>query len=187
MESINRKNFIKKICLTGTCLCGFNAMGIAKNNGMHETEHQRDDKNKCLSHEWLAILLNNISDQMDENEMRALLKGCSAAHFNNLGMDEKLAQYKYNLKEFISFLESEWGWIVTFNKEENVIVVNENKPHCVCPLINRSNKTGLTSLCYCSEGFAERMFSFVIDRQISATVVSSIQRGDKNCIYRIVL
>lgn len=42
-------------------------------------------------------------------------------------------------------------------------------------------------MCYCSEGFAERMFSVVCEHQVEAVVISSVQRGDERCIYRIEL
>ncbi len=46
---------------------------------------------------------------------------------------------------------------------------------------------GFLHLCNCSEGFAERMFSYILNRPVRATVIASILRGDKSCKYEIFL
>ncbi|HBG57301.1 hypothetical protein [Proteiniphilum sp. UBA1028] len=187
MESISRKKFIKKVCYAGTCLCGFNAAGLANNENQTETDNPINDNKNNLQREWLSVLLNNMNDTIEANEKRKILKSCASVHYFNLGMDEILAPYKHDLDKFISFLESEWGWIIEYNRKENIIIADEDKQLCVCPIINGHNNTDLSSLCYCSEGFAELMFSFITGRPVSATVASSIHRGNKSCIYRIVL
>jgi len=184
METISRKYFIKQICCAGACLCGFGAIGFSKNL---ETSSPTNESNNKLNSEWLAFLLNNISDKIEEKEKRNILKGCAYAHYASLGMDAVLAPYKNDLGKFISFLESEWDWKIEYNRKDNIIIADENKQHCVCPIINGHSNADLSSLCYCSEGFAEPMFSFITGRPISATVISSIHRGNKSCIYKIVL
>jgi hypothetical protein len=56
---------------------------------------------------------------------------------------------------------------------------------CVCPLVQQNIGVVSTTLCHCSEGFAERMFSAVIEKPVKATVTRSILRGDKSCVYTI--
>ena len=74
-----------------------------------------------------------------------------------------------------------------FEENEKVLIADESKPFCVCPLINKDTDKLLPAMCYCSEGFAERMFSVVCEHQVEAVVISSVQRGDERCIYRIEL
>ncbi len=53
--------------------------------------------------------------------------------------------------------------------------------------IKNARDKRLPALCYCSEGFAERMFSIVQGSPVQAIVASSVQRGDPTCVYRIEL
>ena len=184
METISRKYFIKRICCAGACLCGFGAIGLSNNI---ETSNPTNESNNKLNREWLAILLSNISEQIEENEKRNILKGCAYAHYASLVMDTVLAHYKHDLDKFISFLESEWGWKIEYNKKDNTIIADENKQVCVCPIAESIQNSNLSSLCYCSEGFAELMFSYIVQRPVSATVISSIHRGNKSCKYKIEL
>ena len=82
---------------------------------------------------------------------------------------------KGDLDGFLAFLSREWGWVITQCGE--IILVDENKNYCVCPLCQAQKMPPL--LCNCSEGFAERMFSYVLNRPVRATVIASILRGDK--------
>jgi predicted hydrocarbon binding protein len=54
-------------------------------------------------------------------------------------------------------------------------------------VLDREIFPGSDVICYCSEGFAERMFSRVAGVEVSAEVVSSVRRGDLSCVYRIEL
>ena len=101
-------------------------------------------------------------------------------------MDEILKPFINDLDKFIEFLEKEWGWKVDYSQATRTIIANENKNYCVCPMINNDGKDKNPAICYCSEGFAEKMFSLVAGQPASANVISSIQKGDKNCIYKIV-
>lgn len=78
MESISRKDFFKKACYTGVCLCGFSSIGLANNHiGSLETDNEPQDNKNDLRQEWLSVLLSNISNEFDENERRKILKSCS--------------------------------------------------------------------------------------------------------------
>lgn len=119
-------------------------------------------------------------------QKRSLLKGCAQAHYDHLKLTELLAPYRNNPDAFVQYLESGWGWKVSHDKTTRTILADENKDHCVCPVAARLPQKGPAALCYCSEGFAEAMFSFVLGCPVSATVVSSILRGNERCVYRIV-
>lgn len=45
-------------------------------------------------------------------------------------MDDMVEPYIGNLKEFISFLENAFGWIITCSKDGGTILVDENKDCC---------------------------------------------------------
>jgi hypothetical protein len=119
--------------------------------------------------------------------MRGLVKKNAHAHYANLQMDVMLQPYIGKPDDFLAFISGKWGWKVHFDRVSGVIVADEGKKYCVCPLVNMNRKPVSDAICYCSEGFAELMFSTVFGKPVVATVVSSVIRGDSSCRYRIDL
>ena len=179
--AINRKQFLKTACLGSACLCGFSAIA---GSALSENKNPEEDSKTPLFQSWIALLLTNIDSSLGEEEIRKIIKSSALAHYNDLKMDSILVDYKNKPEAFINWVETSWGWKVDYNNENRTIIADENKNYCVCPMIN--HKAGkYPALCYCSEGFAEKMFSTVIGQPVSATVISSVQRGDKSCKYKI--
>lgn len=177
----SRRNFIKRTCAGGLCLCGFGSLpGVTASTS-------KQAENDGMSQSWIAEILTNLNDSLEEDDLRKLVKSASLAHYNQLGMEKTLAGYKGRLNDFIAYIEKEWGWKFSYQKNERILLADENKPYCVCPLIKHHGNNTYPALCFCSEGFAERMFSFVCGRQVHATVISSVMRGDDRCVYQIVL
>ncbi|QGY44798.1 hypothetical protein GM418_14305 [Maribellus comscasis] len=174
----HRREFIKKSCITATCICGFG--NLAKLNAKESNE----DRNS-FPHDWISKMLLNIGDFAEEEKISNTIKECSSVHFDELNMKTFLSPYKGKLEEFNQFIKKEWGWNIFFDKNTGEIFIDENKDFCVCPLVKNGNNTKLPALCYCSEGFAERMYSEVSGKPVEARVTSSIQRGDKSCKYHI--
>ena len=139
-----------------------------------------------LIHAWTKQYIAGTAGGADAAEISLVIKGCHAAHYDLLGMDGILEPFAGRIEDFINFLQSQWNWIVRYDRETNVILADENKADCVCPLF----QTGIVSigkLCACSEGFAERMFAFVLLRPVRAEVVRSVIRDGQSCIYRITI
>lgn len=88
-------------------------------------------------------------------------------------------------ERFIQFLSEQWQWQVAYDPAETVITADENKSYCVCPLVQQSPQVVSGTLCHCLEGFAEQMSSEVVGGPVKATVVQSVLRGDKSCVYSI--
>ena len=120
---------------------------------------------------------------------RRLLKGCAASHYEDLKMQATVDRFKGKLDEFLDFPRKEWGWIIEHDQDQDkgVILINENKPNCVCPLVQKGQSGDLGILCYGSEGFEEKMFSEVVGSPVRAEVVECVLRGHKSCKYRIEL
>ncbi|MBS2099286.1 hypothetical protein [Carboxylicivirga linearis] len=178
---MNRKDFLKKACISTACFCGFGAVASAASDINTEPEEKED----TIQHEWLANLLENLGEDMDEELLRPVIKKASEVHYNQLKMDEMLSSYVGDIDAFIQFIQKEWAWNITYNKDENIILADENKPHCVCPVLPFKKGKNTSAICYCSEGFAERMFSYVLNKPVQAEVISSVRRGDSTCIYQI--
>lgn len=162
------------------CLCGFAAVvKPAKAEEISTEVHERN-----LSQNWLSNLLDKIDENKDEDFKRQTVKSCAVTHYTDLNMDELLRPYSGDIKKFINFLSTEWGWIIEYDKTKQQIIANENKTVCVCPILPPAKNKTNPLICYCSEGFAELMFSKVLNKKVSAEIISSIHRGNKNCIYK---
>ena len=184
--TVNRKDFLKKICFSGACLCGFGSIAFSK-----EVDDSNEDKMQTqklsLLQDWIASILLNVNDELDKGSARKLIKKTSGVHFENLKMDTLLAEYKGDLDKFTVFLREKWGWKVDYDKEKGVLIADENKNYCVCPIAVHKKDKDSSAICYCSEGFAEKMFSLVSGVQVQAEVIASIRKGDTSCKYKIVL
>lgn len=177
---MDRKKFIKKACLAGVCFCGFNHLTVANNDSS-----PIQDRNKQLNQDWLSSLLSNLNQDLDEEVLRKIVKKSSIVHYNDLNLDTMLSDYIGDLDKFIDFIERSWGWQIDYDKTTKVLIADENKDHCVCPILEQKEGLNCAAICYCSEGFAEKMFSVVTGAPVAAKVISSIRKGDKSCKYEI--
>jgi hypothetical protein len=184
--SLKRKDFLKKICISGACICGFSSLAYSAGVGDVIDSVDVEDKKSSLSKEWISNLLHNVSVELDKEVARKLIKKTSVVHYNDLKMDALLAEYKGELDKFIVFLGEKWGWKIEYDKPRRILIADENKNFCVCPMATYNKETDSSAICYCSEGFAEKMFSIVSGKSTQAEVVSSIRRGDASCKYKIV-
>lgn len=179
---MDRKGFLRKTCIAGVCGCGFGALAL--NAGSVASADQENIN--PVPQQWLIRLLENLDQNIEEAELRRIIRMSAGVHYDQLKMDDLLSGYVGKLGEFVTFLEKEWGWKVNYDEAAGVITADENKSYCVCPVL-KGTPAGSPAICYCSEGFAEMMFSKVAGATVSAEVISSVRRGDKTCIYRINL
>jgi len=186
--TINRKDFIKKTCLTGICVCGINSVTAGQSgSGTGVTPGILADNPNALQQAWVSALLDGMDNILKEDELRSMLKPCALTHYNNLGMDEVLKDYIGDIDKWINFLVTEWNWKVDYDRNAGQVICDENKGYCVCPMVNKTTGIASTSICYCSEGFIEKMFSVITGRDVKGRVESSILRGDKSCRYVVYL
>ncbi len=184
--SVTRKEFLRKACISGACLCGVAPAVLASPAHTDQGLSDQTAKNPNeLQQEWISILLDSIDDRFSEDELREILKGCALSHYNKMSMSTIIEPYRGKPDEFISFLEKEWHWKIEYDKNTGTIIADENKDYCVCPMVNREKGIRSDSICLCSEGFIEKMFSEVLQRPVVSRVINSVLRGDPTCRYRV--
>jgi len=184
METNNsRRNFIKKACSAGACFCGFGSLLSGKENRPADSLDLRQEN---LYQTWITEVLENLDTQVDKETAKNIIRTASKAHYEQLNMDILLIPYVGKLKKFINFIEKEWDWKINYDEKSQILVADENKPVCVCPLVS-AKREKYPALCFCSEGFAELMFSKICEAPVEVKVISSIHRGDDKCIYHIKL
>ncbi len=184
MSSIDadRRSFLRQACLTGLCACGVAATARAVDDGDPTVTKSPDP----MAKKWVATLLPLLASG-DPEAARTLLRACSAAHYDELGMAAIAGRYRGNLDAFLGFLRAEWGWAIEYQPDAGLVLIDENKSVCVCPVVPKEHRGLLGLMCHCSEGFAERLFAEVVGAPVRAEVTASILRGDPTCKYRIDL
>lgn len=193
MKTTDRRSFLKSIACAA-CLCGFSSVfklaaeenSEAAISSSTNQDISQAEKNEAFALQWIMNLLESLEDnKLSDSQLRSIVKKTAEAHHNLLDVPEMVKPYIGKPDEFISFLEKAWGWKVQDNKIDRLLIVDENKPFCVCPLLKNNTGKLFPALCYCSEGFAEKMFSYVFQHPVSAKVTASVQRGNPSCIYHI--
>lgn len=185
MES-SRRSFLRTACASGICSClggGVAAGGV----GAAETGGVDVAQDDPMPRSWIAAMLPALEAEADPEVARRVLKAGAQAHWDQLKMGEKVAPYVGNLDGLLEFLGKQWGWKIQYDRAAGVILVDEGKKYCVCPLVQKGTKADLTVLCNCSEGFAERLFGAVVGHPVQARVTQSVLRGAASCHYRITL
>lgn len=137
--------------------------------------------------EWAACLLEGIEDNCSPEVKRACLEHCAGLHYRVNNMEQQLEKYVGDLDGFIEFLHNEYGWIVSIDKENNRLLVDENKDYCVCPITAALQGNISPALCDCSAHYARKMFSKVLGRDVQANVQRSFLRDGLSCVYEIIL
>lgn len=148
-----------------------------------------DNNQQCsldFSAEWLGGLLDTLEQNCSSEECKIILNQCSEYHYKTGYMDEILKKYVGDLHGFIEFVSKEWNQIITYNEDENIILVDENKDFCVCPIKqSMGDKKVSPILCHCSEGFTAKIMSTILGKEVKSRVINSVLRGDKSCVYEI--
>lgn len=168
--------------MTAACGCGFSAFIQSTENTQVQTVSE-PEQDSFISL-WTKSLLRQLQEENDDRTNRIIMHELAAVHYDKLEMNKLLERYRNKLPEFLTFLREEWGWRITWDDDRKHIIADEDKKQCVCPLM-ASLQNPSSILCYCSEGFAERMFSRILGKKVRAKVITSILRGDARCQYQI--
>jgi hypothetical protein len=153
-------------------------------------ENDKGYQDYCMnfSMDWFNELLNSMDKNCSHEQCTLIMDQCAEWHYKAGYMEQVLEKYIGDLDGFIEFSEKEHKQVITYDKDKKIMLVDENKDHCVCPVAQcMKGKKISPALCNCSAGMAERMVSKVVGYPVKAQIVSSIIRGDKTCIYEIRL
>ncbi|MDE6560238.1 MAG: hypothetical protein K2K75_02530 [Muribaculaceae bacterium] len=181
----NRRGFIKG-CAGLACVCWFGSVFDFTAKGSEVDKKPEINRDEAFALQWITELLDSLDqNNLSEAQLRSIVKSTSQAHHDLLAVPEMVKPYIGKPTEFIEFLQNAWGWIVKDDTTSRMLIVDENKPMCVCPLLKNNSDKLFPALCYCSEGFAEKMFSYVYQHPVEVTVAASVQRGDPSCIYHV--
>ena len=179
---MNRKEFLKKICLSGICACSGSEL-LSQNGTV------TDDSKKAPKEDWrfgfsrtrytdlMRILQSKLSKKEFSEIIQALGRECSA------GIDF-IKDYKGDLIGYLKELKRRWNEDSTYDQEKRIIIVaSQERTSCVCPLIDTEKVSD--EVCNCSLGWQKQTFETVLGKNVGVEIKESIIRGGKRCIFEI--
>lgn len=133
----------------------------------------------------------NFLDKIDESKatgnsvnMDDVMMRCASICYHNKGMESLIEKFR-NLDEFFHFLIHEWNWILSYDQERNILLCDENKSECICPVVRACGGDISLSMCSCTEGMLNRIFEKAFNKKIHTTLITSVLRGGKSCVYEV--
>ena len=60
-------------------------------------------------------------------------------------------------------------------------------PQCYCSCVKRIEQTLPQAWCYCTLGYTEKMFSYIMDKEVKAELLGSVKMGFDCCRIKIIV
>ncbi|RPJ74487.1 MAG: hypothetical protein EHM24_06015, partial [Acidobacteria bacterium] len=144
----DRRSFFKHAGVA-ICACGVTGPGGAFGAAALTASPLAEAAPEPLAKKWVATLLPLLAAG-DRERARTMIRACWSPHYEGLGMQGTIDKFRGDLPGFLRHLQAEWGWVVTHSAEQGLILIDENKSQCVCPILPKEHTGDLGLLCYCS-------------------------------------
>ncbi len=138
---------------------------------------------------WTNRLLDHLSETGEGKRFAGAeqaIEACAEMCFAYKGMTAEFAGIS-DLDGLIGLFRAKWGWKVEYDAEAGVLLCDENKAECLCPIVRSSDGAPSKAICCCTRGMLKRIFAEVLHRDVQAEVLRSVIRDGKSCVYRITL
>lgn len=186
---ITRKEFVKH------CAAAFCATSVCCAAKASPSQSADDQSQPCNPNEFketinradaarlrFARLLEVLQQHLPEPERKQLLHslGMKCADTYRAALIDR---YKGDLKGFLQYGRRNWMAEAQFDEATGTIRVVDKGPGCSCPMAKPGETPG--TLCDCTLGWQESVYSSILGRPVKAHLEESILRGGKRCAYRI--
>ena len=179
---MKRKDFLKKICISGICACSGSAFlsqkeATADDNQTAQNEDWRLGFSRTRYTELMRILQSKLSNKEFDEIIQALGRECSA----KVGF---IQNYKGDIEGYLKELKKRWNEDSTYDQDKGIITVaSQERKACVCPLIDTEKVSD--EVCNCSLGWQKQTFETVLEKKVDVRIIESIIRGGKKCSFEI--
>jgi predicted hydrocarbon binding protein len=175
---MDRKEFFKNTCSIGICSC----IGIIPLNALSDTDKKPlpDWKEGFVKYRF-AKLIGILDSTLDENTRNHIIENLG----RECAKDGFSTKYINDLEGFFKEINTRWGEIASYDKENGIIRIETPERDCVCPFVD--SKTISPSVCQCSVGWQAQTYETIFGKKVSAKCVESVVRGSKKCVFEIVI
>jgi len=135
------------------------------------------------AHEWAAAICRDLESSMDTALVQAIRRDCACGPaFGYKDEIRRIYRTSKGRPDFVRrFNEAEFGPVLQLDGEGFLFEYTQ----CYCSFVKHVESALPASWCACTLGYAETLFSYVLDHKVSAVLLESIKTGGNRCIIRI--
>ena len=173
---MDRHAFLKK-SLSACAACGIVSVPVARGQDPPKPE----DAAASFREAWVKNFLKNLDAELDGTGRSRFMESCGRDCARNCAV--KMAEsFKGDMDGMVAAMSGHLGKD-NIVREGNRVVLKY--PECYCPMVSKIRDKLYDTWCNCSRGWVLEMFETVTGKQVQATLVSSIKRGDAVCRFDI--
>ena len=140
--------------------------------------------NAGKKYQWAKELCVFLGDNYDDETIKAIRMDCACGPKYGYGGSRLKAVYEKN-RDPNAFVDQANALGFGFSLEYDGTAYYLIYPQCYCSCVNRIDETLPGAWCYCTLGYARRMFGYVFGKEVRTELISSVKQGDAVCRIRI--
>jgi hypothetical protein len=132
---------------------------------------------------WAENMCSELESKFDDHMIKQIRMGCACGPTQD--HMEKLRQLFFatkNVEEFArKYNMGNYGSTIQLEGE----TIYFSYPACYCSLVNKIDRPISKTFCYCSLGYAKKMFEYALGHKVNVELLESIKTGGSKCLMRI--
>lgn len=132
---------------------------------------------------WAEDICCSLEERFDDESIKDIRVNCACGPSkSNMVMVKKIYDSSVSFEDFAQ----------KYNKENlgSTIVIEDDKilfsyPECYCSVVKRVEKLLSKTWCYCTLGYAKKMFEYVLGSEVNVNLLKSIKTGGEKCLMVI--
>ena len=136
--------------------------------------------------QWAKGLCVFLNDHYDDETIKAIRMDCACGPKYGYGGSRLKAVYETDRDPY-AFVEKSNALDLGFSFEYDGTAYYMIYPQCYCSCVNRTADLLPKTWCYCTLGYARRMFGYVFGKEVRTELISSVKQGDAVCRIRITV
>lgn len=133
--------------------------------------------------DWAQNVCEELTKKYDDSTVKKVRMDCACGpEEGKIGKLKKLYESCSSVEEFVEKANKlEQGFTIGY--KDNALFLTY--PQCYCSCVKRIDKPIGKAWCYCTVGYATRMFQTVLSKAVTVELLESVKMGDKQCVMKI--
>lgn len=133
--------------------------------------------------QWAQKQCAYLTEHFDDETIRQIRMDCACGpEMDKAGKLKAIYERERDLSAFVKKANRLQQGFSLEDGDESIDLIY---PQCYCSCVKRVDTHLSAVWCYCTLGYAKRMFSYIFDREVQAELISSVKMGDAVCRIRI--
>ena len=132
---------------------------------------------------WAKDMCIYLDNHYPEEDIIKIRKDCSCSPGEKAERVKELYESSADMNEFCEKFNREYapGNQLSFDGKAVYLMY----PNCYCSCVKRATGRLTKAWCYCSLGYAEKMFSRAFGREVKTALIESCLTGGSKCVMQI--